>query len=348
MRPADGTDTDLPICKKQVSWPYRRLAEAFVVGSVLGSFTGAAAETIELNSPVACEVGHTCFIQNYVDADPSSEATDYKCGSLTYDSHNGTDFRLKSRRQMGVGVLAAAQGEVSRVRDGVADGSLQETGRDAVRNVECGNGVIIAHADQWETQYCHLAKGSVRVKPGDQVAAGDELGVVGLSGLTEFPHLHFTIKHRGKTVDPFAYGAAPGCGSGKSLWKSGLASQLVYRERAVLNAGFVSHSVTMQSIEESGADGGQLTTDAPALVSFIRVIGLKAGDAQRLDLKDPSGRIIAENLATVDKNKAQSMLFTGRKRPESGWVRGLYVATYVVERDAHVVLEKNFSLMLSD
>lgn len=342
-------DMDFPMRRKPLAQTRRRFFQIHtVLGLLIGGAAGATAETIELKLPVACEVGRTCFLQNYVDIDASPAAKDYRCGSLTYDGHNGTDFRLPSLRQSGVNVLAAARGQVTRVRDGVADGNFRRSGRESVRDMECGNGVIIAHADGWETQYCHMAKSSMRVKPGDRVAAGDELGLVGLSGMTEFPHLHFTVRHHGKTVDPFAYEAGPGCGRGKSLWASTLASPLAYRERTVLNTGFAGHPVTMEAIEEGRIDSERLTGNAPALVSFIRVIGLQAGDAQKLTLKDPAGRTIAENRATIERNKAQSMLFAGKKRPEKGWDRGLYAATYVVERDGSIVLEKSFSLLLSN
>ncbi len=57
---------------------------------------------------------------------------------------------------------------------------------------ECGNGVVIAHAGGWETQYCHMAQGGLAVKPDQPVTTGQTLAV-GLSGLTEYPHLHFTV-----------------------------------------------------------------------------------------------------------------------------------------------------------
>jgi hypothetical protein len=318
-----------------------------VCGTIFGSLAEARAETIELNFPVACEVGRTCFIQNYVDADPSPAARDYGCGTLTYNNHNGTDFRALSR-QSNIKVVAAADGRVLRVRDEMPDGSFRASGRDAVKDVECGNGVIVAHADQWETQYCHLAKGSLRVKPGDQVRGGDELGQIGLSGLTEFPHLHLTVRHQGKIVDPFAYGAAPGCGAGTSLWAPSLRAQLAYRERSILNAGFAGRPVTMELIEEGKADDEQLTADTPALVAFIRSIGLRAGDVQMLTLKNPKGATIAENRVALEKDKAQSLLFTGRKRPEPGWDKGSYIATFVVERDGRTVLQKSFEIALTD
>ena len=219
----------------------------------LGWVTAVAAESVQLKLPVACEVGRTCFIQNYVDVDASSSATDYRCGTLTYDGHNGTDFRLPSMRMQraGVGVLAAAAGRVVRVRDGVPDVSVRAADREAVRGAECGNGAVIAHSDDWETQYCHLARGSLRVQPGQTVEAGQPLGLVGLSGLTEYPHLHFTVRHRGRIADPFANGAPAGaCTGGEVLCESAAREHLGYQERAILNTGFAAGAVTMEAIEQ--------------------------------------------------------------------------------------------------
>ncbi len=80
-------------------------------------------------------------------------------------------------------VLASASGRVVRMRDGVPDGAFGKSAREAVRDIECGNGVVIEHPGGWETQYCHMANGSLAVKPGDDVAQGRRLGRIGLSGL---------------------------------------------------------------------------------------------------------------------------------------------------------------------
>jgi hypothetical protein len=323
---------------------------AFVVAVVLGFSCDANAQGIQLGLPIACEPGRTCYIQNYTDLDASPSATDYKCGTLTYDGHNGTDFRLPSMaaQRAGVEVLAAASGRVLRVREGAPDGAFRKSSREAVRDVECGNGVVIEHAEQWQTQYCHLASGSLRVKAGDFVEPGQPLGLVGLSGLTEYPHLHFTVRHAGTVADPFAYGAAPkACGTGESLWHPALHAQLAYQERVILNAGFTTGAVTMDLIEDGKAGGELPSADSPAIVAFVRAVGLKAGDVQWIAVKDPSGNLIAENRAApLDRNKAQFMLFAGRKRPASGWAQGSYKATYVVERDGRVVLKKDLELPL--
>ena len=259
-----------------------------IAGLIFGLRPAVAEETIQLKLPVACELGRTCHIQNYVDIDPTPSAKDYRCGTLTYDAHNGIDFRLPSMdvQRTGVDVVAAATGRVVRVRDGVTEGVFLKSGREAVRDSECGNGVVIEHPDHWETQYCHLAKGSIRVKPGDTISAGQSLGQIGLSGLTEYPHLHFTVRHQGRVADPFAYEAAGNsCNGGKSLWDPSLRDQLTYQERAVLNAGFSSGPVTMELIE-SGEAGRELpSVNVPAMVVFVRAIGLKSGDVQQLDIE---------------------------------------------------------------
>jgi Peptidase family M23 len=330
--------------------PGLTFARAVVFAASLGFSSDVIAEGIQLGMPIACEAGRTCYIQNYTDVDPSASARDYKCGTLTYDRHNGTDFRLPSlaSQKAGVEVLAAANGRVLRARDGLADGAFGKSAREAVRDVECGNGVVIEHPEHWETQYCHMASGSLAVKPGEQVKAGQTLGRVGLSGLTEYPHLHFTVRHQGAVVDPFAYGAAgDSCGSGEVLWHPSLHAQLAYQERVILNAGFANIPVTMELIEDGSADSELPSASAPAIVAFVRVIGLKAGDAQRLVIKDPAGNVFAENRASeLQTNKAQYMLVAGKRRAATGWERGTYKATYLVERDGRIVLQKDLELTL--
>lgn len=335
------------VTQNSTTWSVFRGAFA-IASSILAFISGAVAENVQLKMPLACDMSRTCSIQNYVDVDSSSAAKDYKCGTLTYDGHNGTDFRLPSldAQRAGVNVLASASGRVVRTRDGIPDGSFLKSAREAVRDIECGNGVVIEHPDHWETQYCHMANGSLQVKSGDLVKAGQPLGHVGLSGLTEYPHLHFTVRHQGRIADPFAYGAPSGsCDGGEFLWDPSLREQLAYQERAVLNAGFTSGPVTMDLIEDGNTERKRLSIEAPAIVAFIRTIGLKAGDAQWLAVTNPAGQVIAENRAVpLDNNKAQVMLFAGRKRPANGWDQGTYKARYVVKRDNEVVLTRDFEL----
>jgi Peptidase family M23 len=313
--------------------------------AVLGLLLAASPiEAIELRLPITCKIGVTCEVQNYVDLDPSSQARDYQCGSRTYDGHNGIDFRLPSLRaqRAGTHVLAAAPGRVLSVRDGVPDISVREHGIGAVHGRECGNGVVVDHGEGWLTQYCHMAQGSLLVKPGDNVEASQPLGRVGLSGKTEYPHLHFVVRFHGKPVEPFAFEAPQGsCGGGRSLWAPSLQSVLAYKPRAVLNTGFTNGELNMQAIE--AGDVPAPIVDNP-LVAYVRAIGLKAGDIQKLQIAMPDGRILVErSTKPLDRDKAQEVMFVGKKPPAGGWPRGVYRATYTISHDDTVVLDRSFT-----
>ncbi|GLY02768.1 M23 family metallopeptidase [Actinoplanes sp. NBRC 101535] len=56
-----------------------------------------------------------------------------------------------------------------------------------------GNHVIVEHADGTCAAYAHLRRGSVRVRAGDRVAAGEQLAEVGNTGNTSEPHLHVQL-----------------------------------------------------------------------------------------------------------------------------------------------------------
>jgi murein DD-endopeptidase len=156
--------------------------------------------------PIRCNLGADCYIMHYVDLDPGREPVDFGCGRQTYSRHNGTDFGIADLESMkrDVPVLAAAAGVVLRVRDGVADQIIaDQIERKSVDKIECGNGVVMDHGNGWQTQYCHLQNGTIAVKRGVKVEKGAVLGMVGASGLASFPHVHFTVRHLGKVIDPF-------------------------------------------------------------------------------------------------------------------------------------------------
>jgi murein DD-endopeptidase MepM/ murein hydrolase activator NlpD len=230
------------------------------------------------------------------------------------------------------------------------DISITGRGRESVENAECGNGALVDHGNGWQTQYCHMAKGSLAVKPGDNVKAGDRIGRVGLSGATEFPHLHFTVRKDGKVVDPFTAGpASQACSTERqaSLWEASAQRGLAYEAGSVLNKGFAPGPVTMEAVESGAAERNPPTTTSPALVAYVRAIGLKGGDVQILTLFDADGKPVAQNKAPpLDRNKAQWMMFAGLKQPAGGFRPGLYRAIYRVERDGKPAIEQAFGVAL--
>jgi murein DD-endopeptidase MepM/ murein hydrolase activator NlpD len=309
-----------------------------------------AAQDITLRLPVVCEVGRTCFIQKYMDHDPSPVMRDYQCGAVGEDGHDGTDIRVPNMlaQKAGVDVVAAADGKVASTREGVPDAFVKEEDRERISQIGCGNAVVIDHGNGWRTAYCHMAKGSLTVRSGREVKAGDKIGQIGLSGLTEFPHLHFTLLKDSKPVDPFAYGAPEkSCGGGKSLWEASLQRALAYQTGTVLNKGFASGPVTAEAVESGAVEQETPTTKSPALVAYIRAIGLKGGDVQTLTLFDPDGKPLAQNkVPPLDRDKAQWMAFAGVKQPQGGFRPGLYRAIYRVEREGKPAIEQAFAISL--
>jgi len=315
---------------------------------LVAAIDAKAEAVISLALPIRCEPGRTCFFQNYVDHDASEKARDYRCGGRSYDGHDGTDIRIPNLeiQRQGVEVLAAAPGRVIGSRNDMEDISVRTAGKAAIAGKECGNGALIEHEGGWRTQYCHMAKGSVRVKAGDQTTTGQPIGLVGLSGDTEFFHLHFTVRYRGKTVDPFAYGAAENsCGGGRSIWAASLGEQMQYRAREIIDYGFAGIAPTMELVESGEIAKHAVTLASEALVAYVRAIGLQAGDQQFLSVQSPGGAsVAASNLPALDRDKAQFLVIAGKKRNEAAWPAGRYTATYSVMRDGVEVLRKTFDI----
>ena len=296
----------------------------------------APASAPVLEVPVHCDMRATCFVQNYVDAEPGVGARDMTCGPLTYDGHDGIDIRIPGPVAMetGVVVVAAAPGTVRAVRDGMPDISIAKTGVQTVVGREAGNSVVVTHDGGWETQYSHLRLDSIRVRLGDTVEAGTPLGLVGLSGKTEFPHVHFSVRRNGATVDPFT-GLPPesGCGvPGKSLWSPRAEQAMAYRAGGLLVAGFASQVLDLDTALSKSAAAAVLSTTDPALVFWVVSWGLRQGDREFFRVLRPDATVLTESESSVPGNKAQWLRYAGRKRLAEPWPAGRYRGEYKVTR----------------
>ena len=290
-----------------------------------------------LSLPLDCVPGTTCFVQNYVDRDPGAGARDFRCGRLTYDGHDGTDIRLPHLAAMrrGVAVLAAAAGVVMAIRDGTADLAAGQRPNAARTGRECGNGIRIDHGAGWQSMYCHMRKGSVAVRPGDQVAAGTRLGLSGMSGKTEFSHLHLAIRHRDKPVDPFVGRTSrSGCGfSVTPLWTAAAEAALHYRPSALLGAGFAATAPTKVTLLDGQHRAAVLPRSANALVFWVRLIGLHPGDEEAFRVVAPDGRVLVDRrFVRRETHKAQWHSFIGERRRGAAWPTGTYRASYTLSR----------------
>ena len=168
--------------------------------------------------PLNCTPGTDCWMMNYPDMAPGRDVADPQCGPRSFDGHKGTDLAIRDLATMrrGVPVRAAANGVVRHARDGMPDKIMRtKADRAQLKGRDCGNGIVVDHDNGWQTQYCHLRRGSVAVRPGESVRRGQRLGLVGLSGWTQFPHVHLTIRRRGEVLDPMTgRPLSTGCGQG--------------------------------------------------------------------------------------------------------------------------------------
>ena len=153
----------------------------------------------------------------------NANVLDYNCGNRSYDyefgNHQGTDifaWPFGWRRMFGdeAIVVAAADGMIIDRNDGNYD-----------RNCEfCSNchwnAVYLQHPDGKVTWYGHLKRGSLTSKrTGESVEQGEYLGVMGSSGNSTGPHLHFQVwasNDYDDVIDPYKGSCNPT--TEQSLW----------------------------------------------------------------------------------------------------------------------------------
>lgn len=307
----------------------------------------AAPGGIQLQFPVACTLGQDCFVQNYIDRDSAGSWRDFTCGYLSYNDHRGTDIAVPDRAAMqrGVAVMVAAAGRVVGVRNNVPDAALGDADAPDITDRDCGNGTRVDHGNGWETQYCHLRRGSVVLQVGQQVQAGDTIGLIGLSGRTEFPHLHFQVEHNRRVVDPFdARPATEACGqAGQPLW----AEPVSYAASGLISAGFAAGEVSQRNVDANAASPAELPAGTPALTMWAWVFGARAGDTHHFRILRPDGSVMLENRSPpADRNQARQFRFVGQRLRGDAWPAGTYRGEYRLLRGAQAVASATRTIVL--
>jgi len=165
-------------------------------------------------------------ISNYVDHNAAypNLLSDYNCGTKTYDvsggyNHQGIDiytwpFSWKQFENNQSEVIAAAAGQIIGKFDGNYDKNCSLGGGN-------WNAVYVKHSDGSVAWYGHMKNGTLTSKiVGDTVSQGEFLGVIGSSGNSTGPHLHFEVYTNDSytnLVDPYA-GACNGLNA-SSWWQ---------------------------------------------------------------------------------------------------------------------------------
>jgi murein DD-endopeptidase MepM/ murein hydrolase activator NlpD len=197
----------------QAPWQAVRIAER-IQGQGLLPEAKAQGPAADLAWPLRPIAGFDQFdyhgTKNFVDHDPRFPGfvQDYTCGTRTYDlasgyNHAGTDYYLwpfswLMMDQGVVQIVAAAPGVILEKEDGNFDRDC-----DLASSTD-PNFVSVLQDDGLTAIYLHMRSGSVTTLPvGTRVAAGDYLGLVGSSGSSTGPHLHFELRDaNANVVDP--------------------------------------------------------------------------------------------------------------------------------------------------
>ncbi|UIJ73903.1 M23 family metallopeptidase [Aurantimonas sp. HBX-1] len=318
-----------PARRRLVAAILAALAATYGTPRVASGQSGSPALTL----PIHCNLGTDCFVQQMPDIDPGPAATDPLCGDATYDGHEGWDFRVRTMVDVarGVPVIAVADGIVLRVRDGLPDRIVVAPGEVAEpwQGQECGNGVVVAHSGGLTSQYCHLRMGSVVVRPGVQVMRGAQLGLVGSSGLAQFPHVHLGLRRNGRDVEPLTgrdLSDAAVCRQLKAELFAEPVRQLLERPAdAILDAGLSDEPPTLPGLvagaKPTATAGGEGT------LAWVWAINLQKGDRFQVKIVHPDGSTLVDQLTEpLPRRKANYLAYAGRRRP-------LVAGTYSVEID---------------
>jgi murein DD-endopeptidase MepM/ murein hydrolase activator NlpD len=156
--------------------------ETVAVGEVVGSGGGDIASEQGIKGVSFAEYAVSAPATLPLDSLRMTSPFGYRTNPVSgkYGFHTGIDLAAPE----GTPVAAAYAGKV--VRSGESD--------------VWGKYVLIEHSDGFETYYCHLNE--IYASEGTVIRNGETLGVVGSTGWSTGPHLHFEVRIDGVRVDP--------------------------------------------------------------------------------------------------------------------------------------------------
>ena len=204
-------------------------------------------------------------IYNYVDQDNTTGLLDYNCGAVTYDGHQGTDictlpYEFYKMDHNQVEVIAAAPGTIVDKMDGNFD-------KNCDTNSLTANYIIVQQANGSMALYWHLKKFSLTSKTiGQTVITGERLGVVGSSGYSTAPHLHFEVwtnNNYTNLIDPYT-GTCNALNS-VSWW----AVQKPYTEPAIIKASINTAPPIFPDCPATETPNEDSCFTTPGIASFV-------------------------------------------------------------------------------
>ena len=215
----DGSEVDATIEGGAIRVARER--EAVTIGAPLGDGIWLAARSVSEGLS-----GHRAGAirpQNGIPYQKGRYAIDWAGLDSTGVAYHGSMVKNEDWVGYGAEVLAVADGRVVMVQDGLPDS--QPFDPNVLDNLTGqtlgGNEIVVDIGNDLFAFYGHLQPGSINVKEGDQVRQGQLLGLLGNSGNSTAPHLHFQINRaipiRGEAV-PFVFEDYAYLGEGGSNW----------------------------------------------------------------------------------------------------------------------------------
>ena len=130
-------------------------------------------------------------------------------GTFTHSSEQSL-YAIDFKMPIGDTIVAARSGIVIRTVD-----HFTEHGGKSLRDKS--NQILIYHDDGTIAYYVHLDTNGVLVEVGDQVEAGDAIGISGFTGYTTTPHLHFVVRNLRSAI-PIAFKNYKNLGKKSGVW----------------------------------------------------------------------------------------------------------------------------------
>jgi hypothetical protein len=172
---------------------------------------------VAVNRRAVASIGAPLSGERYISADSCCDATRHTRAALPIDGrvwvaqryavdweqldsqgriYNGPREKVESYAIFGKPVLAVADAIVVSVTDGLPEQTPGKYPTNIALDQADGNSVILDLGEQRYAMYAHMQPGSIRVRKGDRVTLGQVIGLVGNTGNSVAPHLHFQVMDR--------------------------------------------------------------------------------------------------------------------------------------------------------
>jgi hypothetical protein len=170
--------------------------------------------TTDVDRQSVAQIGPPLLGDNYISADSCCDAVRHSRAALPVNGrvwiaqryavdweqvdgahriYSGPREKLESYTIFGKPAIAVADAVVSSITDGLPEQIPGQYPTNISLDAADGNSVILDLGNHRYALYAHLQPGSVKVRPHDSVKRGQVLGLVGNTGNSVAPHLHFQV-----------------------------------------------------------------------------------------------------------------------------------------------------------